>query len=103
MLVVVHRLGRTAVCFPLLKARMVPSSTMKARPQGGGFQVSSSSETSGPMSKVHAVFSNGDLTMYLDYIYPSLPPGTCAMSLSQLHVLFFFKKKIMFYLFILTH
>lgn len=40
---------------------LVPSSTMEASTQGGGFQGSYSSGLLGPLFKVHGIFSNIDL------------------------------------------
>lgn len=41
-------LGRTTGCVPLLEAGIEPSGTVKAIPQGRGFQVSSKSGLLGP-------------------------------------------------------
>lgn len=41
---------------------MAPSTTMKASPHGEGVQVGSSSGASGPVSEMHGVFTNTNLS-----------------------------------------
>lgn len=48
-------------CFPPLEAGTTISHTLKASPEGGGFNVRSSSGALGLVSKAHGVFSNRDL------------------------------------------
>lgn len=50
-------LGLLSFSFGILH---VPSGTLKARPQEGGFKVRSSSGPLGPLSGMHGVFSNRD-------------------------------------------
>ena len=53
--------GKTIACFTPLEDCMGPSGTLKASPQGGGFQDRSSPGSLDPVSRVHGVFSNREL------------------------------------------
>ena len=56
------QLDRAVGCVPLLEVSTAPCGIVKASPQGGGIQVSSSSKAIYPVSEVHSVFSNKNLT-----------------------------------------
>lgn len=57
----VPQLHRTIVCSPPLAACTLHFGTIKTSPQGEGFQIRFSSGPLDSVSKVHGVFSDGDL------------------------------------------